>query len=112
MDENGGEPAGDGTLLPVPVLVVLDQSVSPGAKLLWMQLYLVQRTGERPFEMKIQEIMTLTGSSKGSIQKYRKELIEAGWLEETALRGLALTNLYEVKVPGQQVHSPAELPEQ
>lgn len=90
--------------VPVPTALILDDTISAHAKVLWAALYQVQQTGGGgPFEMTLKEIIGLVGGAKGSVITRKKELVDAGWLAEAALRGLNLANLYEVLIPGQVV---------
>lgn len=86
--------------VPFPTAILLDEHLSDAAKVLWALLYQVSLTGDGgPFEMTVEEMMELSGGAKGSVIKRKKELVDAGWLEETALRGLGRANLYIVRTP-------------
>ena len=87
--------------VPLPTALLPDDSISAPAKVLWAMLYQVQQTGGGgPFEMKLDQMIALAGGARQSVINRKKELVEAGWLAETALRGLGLTNIYEVLIPG------------
>jgi hypothetical protein len=107
MDEEGGQP--DYPYVPLPTAVLYDERLDAGAVRLYVILFQVQATGGRPFEMKQAEMVELGGASAPTVKRWRDQLVDAGWLEETALRGFGLTNLYQVNTPGQQVGQvPAE----
>ena len=95
--------------VPMPLALVLDEDITAGAKMLWAALYMVQQTGDGgPFEMTVKQMMSVAGGSNKSVIARKKELVDAGWLAETALRGLGLANVYEVLIPGQDVPAGAE----
>ncbi|WP_193614319.1 hypothetical protein [Nocardioides lijunqiniae] len=100
MTETGGSAAYPH--VPVPTAILLDEDLSDSAKVLWALLYQVAITSRgNPFEMTIEDMMELSRAAKGSVIKRKKELVDAGWLEETALRGLGLANLYSIAAPGE-----------
>lgn len=97
-------------VIPVPVALMMDVKISGSAKHLWSVLWLFGATGgSMTFEIKVEQIMELMGGSKPSVIKWRRELVEAGWLEESAWRGVAQKNVYTVKTI-QSSDSPAEPP--
>ena len=109
MERSGDEGAPPLPYVAMPTALVLDESITAGAKMLWAVLSMVQQTGDGgPFEMTVKEMMGLAGGSNKSIISRKKELVDAGWLAETALRGLGLANIYEVLVPGTNVSAPAD----
>lgn len=97
--------------VPLPLGLLLFEGISDSAKVLWALLYQVSVTGGgASFEMSVEQMVSLSHGSKPSIIKRKKELVDAGWLDETALRGLGRTNLYTVRIPNSEV--PAEQPGQ
>ena len=109
MDEEGGQP--DYPYVPLPTAVLYDDRLDVGAVRLYAVLFQVQTTGGGgPFEMKQAEMVELGGASAPTVKRWRDQLVEAGWLEETALRGFGLINLYQVRTPGKQVPAEASPP--
>ena len=95
--------------VPLPTALLLDDTIGAPAKVLWALLYQVQQTGGGgPFEMKLEQMIALAGGARQSVVNRKKELVDSGWLAETALRGLGLTNIYEVLVPGLDSNVAAE----
>lgn len=95
--------------VPMPTDVLFDVRLSDGAKVLWAVLYQIETTGDGPpFEITVNGMVELTRRSKPTVIKHKKELVDSGWLQEVAWRGLGQTNLYRVVVPGS--HSPAPEP--
>lgn len=91
----GGHPS-----VPMPVALLLDGSISEGAKVLWAMLFQYSLTGGgEVFEMSQDEMASLSGASAPSVRKRRDELVKAGWLDVTVLPGLARKQHITVKVP-------------
>lgn len=111
--EQAGDPSGppDYPFVPVPTAVLYDERLDAGAVRLWAILFQVQVTqsagGKGPFEMSQASMIELGNASKPTVKRWRDQLVDAGWLEETALRGFGLINLYTVHTPGQQVPTEA-----
>lgn len=94
--------------VPYPVALVMDTDISPGAKQLWGAMWLFGATeGSMTYEAKMDFLMSWSAASKNSVIKWRKELVDTGWLEEVTWRGMAQKNVYTVKTDPTQ-HSPVD----